>query len=85
MPFAILPLITLVKWRVDPAAYVHQYGTGALGELRGDGVALSVSLLILLACGLAIRVHRLWTIVPLLLNAAGVAFLFYLAYFFRIF
>jgi hypothetical protein len=85
LPFAIATLITLIKWRMDPAAYVRQYGTGALGELRGDGLVLVVSLVILVACGLAIRHHRLWLIAPLLVNAVGVAFLFYLAYFFHVF
>jgi hypothetical protein len=84
-PFLIAPLITLLKWRINPTSYIRQYGTAALHELPGDGIVLGLSLVILLACGLAIRRHRLWMIIPLLLNGAGVAFLFYFAYFFHIF
>jgi hypothetical protein len=85
LPFLIAPVVTLLKWRIDPASYVRQYGTGALAELPWDGIVLGLSLVILLACGLAIRHHRFWVIVPFLLNGIGLAFLFYLAYFFRVF
>jgi hypothetical protein len=77
-------LATLLKWRIDPALYVREYGTAALRELPGDGIVLVLSLVVLVACGLVVRGHRLWAVVPLVLDAAGLAFFFYLAYFFRI-
>jgi hypothetical protein len=85
LPFLVGPLITLVKWRIDPPAYVRQYGTGALHELSVDGVVLALSVLALLACALVFRGRRLWAIIAFALNAAAVLVLFYFAYFFHIF
>lgn len=85
LPFLVGPLITLVKWRIDPPAYVRQFGTGALRELSVDGVVLALSALTLLACALVFRGRRLWAIIAFALNAVAVLVLFYFAYFFHIF
>ena len=85
LPFLVGPLITLVKWRIDPPSYVRQYGSGALHELSVDGIVLGLSVLVLLACALVFRGRRLWAIIPFALNAAAVFVLFYFAYFFHIF
>ncbi len=85
IPFLAAPLSALVRWRIDPPAYVRQYGAAALRELPLDATVLGVSLLILLACVLMWRAHRLWAIVAFVLNAAGLFVLFYFAYFFHIF
>jgi len=84
LPFLVLPSIELLRWHGDPAAYVRQYGAAALGQLPVDGGVIGLALLALVGCALALWVHRLWLIVPFLLNAFGLVVLFYLAYFFRI-
>ena len=66
----------------EVAAFANKYGYRIASP---DLSPLGVSLLILLACGPAFRGHRLWMIVPFLLNAGGLAFLFCLAYYFHIF
>jgi hypothetical protein len=85
LPFAVAAAITLVKWLVDPVAYTRQHGTAALHELPGDAAILGLSLLILLTCGLALRGRRSWLMIPFFLNGVGLVYLFYFAYFFRIF
>ena len=85
LPFVIAPLMELLKWRIDPEAYVRQYGAGALRQLPVDAVVLGLSVLTLLGCALLYRGHRrLWAIIPFLLNGLGLVALFYLAYFFHI-
>jgi hypothetical protein len=84
LPFLIMPSIDIIKWHSDPTAYVRQYGAAALGQLPVDGGMIGLALVALVGCALSIRGHRLWLIVPFLLNAFGLVVLFYLAYFFRI-
>jgi len=84
LPFLIVPSIDLLEWHRDPAAYVRQYGSAALGQLPVDAGMIGFALLALLGCALGLRAHRLWLIVPFLLNGLGLVVLFYLAYFFHI-
>jgi hypothetical protein len=84
LPFLIMPAIELLKWHSDPSAYVRQYGAAALRQLPVDAVTIGLASIALLGCALAYRGHRLWVIVPFLLNAASLMVLFYLAYFFHI-
>jgi hypothetical protein len=85
LPFIIAPAITLIKWRLDPTAYVRLYGASALRELPEAGVLIGLSLIVLITCGLALRGRRLWLIVPFLLNGVGVVAFFYFAYYFHVF
>jgi hypothetical protein len=85
LPFFLAPLVTLLRWGIDPAAYTRQYGTAALRELPQAGILLALSLVCLLGCGLTYRGQRRWMIPALLLNGAGLVALFYFAFFFHIF
>ena len=84
-PFLIPSVFALVKYAWDPAAYTRQFGTAALVELRQAAVFVGIGLLALFAAWRSVRGHRAWVALAALPTAAGIAFLFYLGFFFHIF
>ncbi len=85
MFFVIPCLVSLLRWSLDPAGYVLQYGAAAVTELRLTAVMAVLSLIALACAVFAVRGRLRIGILAWLINGAGLAFLFYLAYFFRIF
>ena len=85
LPYVLAPMVTLLRWAIDPAGYARQYGTAALREVPGAAILLALSLVSLVGCGLTYRGRRPWMVHALILDGAGVAVLFYFAYYFHIF
>lgn len=85
VPFLVPAVFTLLRWGIDAEGYVRQYGTAALTELRLTAVIAALSVLVLIASAAAYRGRIRWGALAWLIDGAGLAFLFYLAYFFRIF
>jgi hypothetical protein len=85
LPFLVPSLVVLLRWAIDPVAYTTRYGTAALTELRLTAVIAGLAVLVLTASALAYRGRVRWGVFAWLIDGAGVAFLLYLVYFFRIF
>ena len=85
LPFFFPAMASCLRWAVDPAGFELQYGTAGLTELRLTAMIAGLSVVVLISSALAYRGRKRWGVLAWLIDGAGVAFLFYLAYWFRIF
>lgn len=85
IPFISRCVFLLVRWAADPTAFEQQYHLATPGELSLIAVFAGVFLLVLLGSKVAYRGRLRWGILAWLVNGAGLALAFYMAYFFWIF
>jgi hypothetical protein len=83
--FVSLEAPSLIAWGLSPDSYVQQYGRAALNELNFNFVGLALSLVALVASGLALWWKPVLFSVGWLANVPTVTMLLYFAFWFHIF